>query len=192
VIARFAGEEVARQLTLEIIPFDAGRPVFEVLEKGRRLRASNGATLAKAFYTDVTRKGAGVCSWSGNRFDANVWKNGTPNDDLRTWIAKARSCADGDEKLADYYETDARRIITVWAPGLGDYAARVWSGLVANYYLPRLRLARAGKAKEIHAWQNKWVEERLPIAPPASGWTCEKLVDEIVKAALTLENQGGR
>ena len=83
VIARFAGEEVARQLALEIIPFDAGRPVFEVLERGRRIRASNGATLAKAFYTDVTRKGAGVCSWSGNRFDANVWKNGTPNDDLR-------------------------------------------------------------------------------------------------------------
>ena len=48
VIARFAGEEVARQLTLEIIPFDAGRPVFEVLERGRRIRASNGATLAKA------------------------------------------------------------------------------------------------------------------------------------------------
>ena len=89
---------------------------------------------------------------------------------------------EGDEKLADYYETDARRIITVWAPGLGDYAARVWSGLVANYYLPRLRLARAGKAKEIRAWQNKWVEERLPIAPPAPGWTCEKLVDELVAA----------
>lgn len=48
--------------------------------------------------------------------------------------------------------------------------------------LPRLRLARAGKAKEIRAWQNKWVEKRLPIAPPASGWTCEKLVDELVAA----------
>ena len=35
VIARFAGEEVARQLTLEIIPFDAGRPVFEVLARRR-------------------------------------------------------------------------------------------------------------------------------------------------------------
>ena len=107
---------------------------------------------------------------------------GHPTYDLRTWIAKARACADGDEKLADYYETDARRIITVWAPGLGDYAARVWSGLVANYYMPRLRLARAGKVKEINAWQNKWVEERLPIAPPATGWTCEKLVDELVAA----------
>ena len=107
---------------------------------------------------------------------------GHPTYDLRNWIAKARSCADGDEELADYYETDARRIITVWAPGLGDYAARVWSGLVANYYLPRLRLARAGKAKEIRAWQNKWVEERLPIMPPAPGWTCEKLVDELLAA----------
>ncbi|MBR0067233.1 MAG: alpha-N-acetylglucosaminidase C-terminal domain-containing protein [Kiritimatiellae bacterium] len=107
---------------------------------------------------------------------------GHPTHDLRNWIAKARACAGGDGKLADYYETDARRIITVWAPGLGDYAARVWSGLVANYYLPRLRLARAGKVKEINAWQNKWVEERLPIAPPAPGWTCEKLVDELVAA----------
>ena len=107
---------------------------------------------------------------------------GHPTHDLRNWIAKARSCADGDEKLADYYETDARRIITVWAPGLGDYAARVWSGLVANYYLPRLRMAREGKANEISAWQNKWVEERLPILPPVSGWTCEKLVDELLAA----------
>ncbi len=105
---------------------------------------------------------------------------GHPTYDLRSWIAKARSCADGDEKLADYYETDARRIITVWGQVFGDYAARVWSGLVANYYLPRLRLARAGKVKEIAVWQNRWVEERLSIAPPASGWTCEKLVDELV------------
>ena len=112
---------------------------------------------------------------------------GHPTHDLRNWIARARSCAGDDEKLADYYETDARRIITVWAPGLGDYAARVWSGLVAGYYLPRLRLAREGKANEIGAWQNKWVEERLPIAPPASGWTCERLVDEILSACANLE-----
>ena len=107
---------------------------------------------------------------------------GHPTHDLRNWIAKARACAGGDGKLADYYETDARRIVTVWAPGLGDYAARVWSGLVAGYYLPRLRLARAGKAKEIRAWENKWVEKRLPIEPPAAGWTCERLVDEAAAA----------
>lgn len=46
----------------------------------------------------------------------------------------------------------------------------------------RLWMVRAGKATEIYAWQSKWVEERLPIAPPAPGWTCEKLVDELVAA----------
>ena len=107
---------------------------------------------------------------------------GHPTHDLRNWIAKARSCADGDEKLADYYETDARRIITVWGPHLDSYAARVWSGLVAGYYLPRLRMAREGKADQLDAWQNKWVETRLPIAPPASDWTCEKLADETFAA----------
>jgi hypothetical protein len=48
-------------------------------------------------------------------------------------------------------------------------------------------MACAGKAKEISAWQNKWVEERLPIAPPAAGWTCERLVDELLSAYTELE-----
>ena len=43
-------------------------------------------------------------------------------------------------------------------------------------------MAREGKIKEIYAWQNKWVKERLPIAPPAPGWTCEKLVEETFAA----------
>ena len=177
--AHGAAEAVAAMKTMRSLAAKAGdNPIF------RRDFAVQSAHTAGKIAEQLLASGKPELVARGDRLleGVDAVLAGHPTHDLRNWIAKARSCADGDEKLADYYETDARRIITVWAPGLGDYAARVWSGLVANYYLPRLRMARAGKAKEIHAWQNKWVEERLPIAPPAPGWSCEKLVDELVAA----------
>jgi hypothetical protein len=43
-------------------------------------------------------------------------------------------------------------------------------------------MAREGRAGEIDALQKKWAEERLPIPPAASGWTCERLTDETFAA----------
>ena len=64
---------------------------------------------------------------------------GHPLHDLRRWIAFARSAAEGDEALADAYETGARRLVTEWGDGeLNDYSARIWSGLVGTYYLGRM------------------------------------------------------
>ncbi len=106
---------------------------------------------------------------------------GHPTHDLRNLIARARAAAGGDKALADFYETDACRIITVWAPRLGDYASRVWSGLVKDYYLPRMKIRErqaAGEKIDLGAWELNWVEKRAPLTPPAPGWTVEKLVDE--------------
>ena len=109
---------------------------------------------------------------------------GHPTHDVRRWIASARACAEGNEALANAYETNARRIITTWGPALDGYAARCWSGTVKDYYLARLRLVRAAREKgsnakaDVAAFQDKWIDGRLPIAPPAPGWTCEKLAEE--------------
>lgn len=109
---------------------------------------------------------------------------GHPTHDVRRWIASARACAEGNETLANAYETNARRIITTWGPALDGYAARCWSGTVKDYYLARLRLVRAAREKgsnakaDVAAFQDKWIDGRLPIAPPAPGWTCEKLAEE--------------
>ena len=58
---------------------------------------------------------------------------------LGKWIEDARSLgADPAEK--DYYERDARNIITTWGgrdQRLNDYANRTYAGLVADYYKPR-------------------------------------------------------
>ncbi|MBQ0077871.1 MAG: alpha-N-acetylglucosaminidase C-terminal domain-containing protein, partial [Bacteroidales bacterium] len=59
---------------------------------------------------------------------------------LGKWIEDARRFG-VDEAEKDYFETNARNLITSWAPnmhyGLNDYAHRPYDGLIATYYKPR-------------------------------------------------------
>ncbi|MDD2960675.1 MAG: alpha-N-acetylglucosaminidase [Muribaculaceae bacterium] len=55
---------------------------------------------------------------------------------LDTWIAEARNMGSNDE-IKDYYEKNARNLITTWGGRLNDYASRTWAGLVKNYYAER-------------------------------------------------------
>ena len=58
---------------------------------------------------------------------------------LGKWINDARAWGKGFG-LEDYYECDARNIITTWGgrgQKLNDYANRTYAGMVADYYKPR-------------------------------------------------------
>jgi alpha-N-acetylglucosaminidase len=58
---------------------------------------------------------------------------------LGKWIADARSWG-ADDASADYYEKNARTILTTWgdrAQSLNDYANRTWAGMVSGYYATR-------------------------------------------------------
>ena len=55
---------------------------------------------------------------------------------LGRWIRDARAWGT-DPAEADYYEHNARQIITAWAGKLRDYARREWNGLLRDYYLQR-------------------------------------------------------
>lgn len=58
---------------------------------------------------------------------------------LGEWIGDARAWGTTPAEK-DYYEENARRIITTWQKPLGsltDYAARQRNGLIRDYYLPR-------------------------------------------------------
>lgn len=66
---------------------------------------------------------------------------------LGKWIAEAREMANNDSssiELADYYEYEARNQVTRWgdnnSESIHDYAAKEWSGLVSDYYIPRWRI----------------------------------------------------
>jgi len=83
-----------------------------------------------------------------------------PTDRLDRWVRWARSHSK-DKTLQDYYEANAKRIVTTWGGSLDDYACRIWSGLIRDYYIPRYEMRfeqrRSGKPIGIKAWEQKWV-----------------------------------
>ena len=56
-----------------------------------------------------------------------------PHATLGEWLRQARALGKSPE-VKDYYEMNARRLITTWGGHLNDYACRNWNGLMWDYY----------------------------------------------------------
>lgn len=86
---------------------------------------------------------------------------------MENWLDFARKHGDNDE-LKDYYEKNARRIVTIWGPPVDDYSARIWSGLVRDYYLPRwqhyFESKRSGETFNFAEWERNWVENERGLS----------------------------
>lgn len=52
------------------------------------------------------------------------------------WIEQARDLGIAPE-VKDYYEMNARRLVTTWGGDLNDYSCRNWAGLIGSYYFNR-------------------------------------------------------
>lgn len=93
---------------------------------------------------------------------------GHTTSDMQRWIDFARNHGITPE-LADYYESNARRIITIWGPPINDYSARIWSGLIRDYYLPRwlyyFEQKKSGKKFDFVSWEKDWVEKKKGLSP---------------------------
>ena len=68
---------------------------------------------------------------------------------------------------------DARRLISVWGPGhqhdgLNDYACRMWSGVIRDYYLPRWKHFFEAKKQDVpfdfDQWEYKFCEEMKGVS----------------------------
>ena len=59
-----------------------------------------------------------------------------PHATLAQWLQQARDLGSTPE-IKDYYEMNARRLITTWGGHLNDYACRNWNGLMWDYYAKR-------------------------------------------------------
>ena len=94
---------------------------------------------------------------------------GHPHHDMAQWIAMARHHAGANSSLALYYEHNARRIVTIWGPPVDDYSARIWAGLVRDYYLPRWQMhfkqLRTGEKPDYATWERNWVEQCQGLSP---------------------------
>ncbi|MCQ2174512.1 MAG: alpha-N-acetylglucosaminidase [Bacteroidales bacterium] len=91
-----------------------------------------------------------------------------PNLKLENWIGYARAWGSTPE-LADYYEHNAKRLVTIWGPPVDDYSARVWSGLVRDYYLPRwqkwFEAEENGTRFDFTLWEEDWVRNSSGTSP---------------------------
>ena len=96
---------------------------------------------------------------------------------LERWIGDARSWGTNARDSA-LYEENARTQVTVWGgPELFDYASKMWSGLVRDFYEGRwkkyfemLRATPPGgavRSEELVAWENDWTK-RTGLSSPAT------------------------
>lgn len=100
------------------------------------------------------------------RADRLLDKN--PVTRIQRWIDYARSWGDSQQE-SDKYEENSRRIVTTWGvsypdAGLNDYACKIWSGLIRDYYIPRWQhffdAKKAGKPFDFAAWEGNFTEEK--------------------------------
>ncbi|MBR5169497.1 MAG: alpha-N-acetylglucosaminidase [Muribaculaceae bacterium] len=68
--------------------------------------------------------------------DLDVLNSHHPHATLANWLQQARDLGNSP-KVKDYYEMNARRLITTWGGSLNDYACRNWNGLMWDYYAKR-------------------------------------------------------
>ena len=80
-----------------------------------------------------------------------------PEYQLSDWVNYARKSSDNPD-LQNQYESNAKRLITTWGGTVEDYAARFWSGLIADYYIPRMQLYFSDKAGSLDSWEESWVK----------------------------------
>ncbi|MCM1502903.1 MAG: alpha-N-acetylglucosaminidase [Bacteroidales bacterium] len=104
---------------------------------------------------------------------ADSFLESNPISRLERWTDFAKSWGTTPEESGKY-ETNARRLVTIWGPGKGpdgldDYACRIWSGLIRDYYLPRwenyFASRKSGKPFDFNGWEYKFAEERKPLSP---------------------------
>lgn len=80
---------------------------------------------------------------------------------LTSWIKKADNWGNTPEDKL-YYESNAKRQVTVWGgPDLSEYAAKIWSGLVKDYYFKRWEIfynnLRSETTTDLNEWEENWI-----------------------------------
>ena len=103
-----------------------------------------------------------------------------PSFRLETWVDYARK--QGTTPIEKQkYEANAKRLITTWGGFQADYSARIWSGLIKDYYIPRISMHLKDKNADIRNWEENWInQEWKPATKP---------FPHPVKMAIKLVNQ---
>jgi len=107
-----------------------------------------------------------------------------PNHRLSKWVRYARDFGDTEEEK-NYYESNAKRLITTWGGWVNEYAARTWSGLIGDYYAMRWKKwleAKKGDGEfDVLDWEEEWINSEYtyaeqPFSDPIA--VAKSLIDE--------------
>lgn len=79
-----------------------------------------------------------------------------PSYRLETWVDYARKQGTTIVEKQKY-EANAKRLITTWGGFQADYSARIWSGLIKDYYIPRISMHLKDKNADIRNWEENWI-----------------------------------
>lgn len=86
---------------------------------------------------------------------------------LEKWLERAKNST-SEKRIQKQYVQNAKRIVTVWGPPVDDYSARIWSGLIRDYYLPRWRYffksMHENKNVNMQKWELKWVNDTSSLS----------------------------
>lgn len=109
---------------------------------------------------------------------------------MQRWLDYAGQCATSASERMEF-RTEALRLVTTWdAEGIHDYASRCWSGLLRDYYVPRLKALfsslEEGKALDIYAVENAFIEK---VA--REGFSPVTPYEDVVAAAAALVEEAG-
>jgi len=143
MVAQAVGGGVDKALALAVQAGDARQPELAVLEADRAI------------------------AWM-RRIDGLV--NLRADRRLETWIASSALYAQAPDEAA-FYDENARLLITTWGwPELSDYASRVWSGLIRDYYAARWQAwfsaRHTGASFSLDLWQQTWLSSPYRPSKP--------------------------
>lgn len=178
-------------LELDSCTTDAYR--FDVVNFGRQALGNHYMTLrdnfTKAYRAGDIETARGIAA-KMKELAADITEilRGHQSFSLKEWIDDAR--AKGiDDTQKEYYERNARTLVTIWGPGknLNDYANRQWAELNASYYSPRwamflddaLTALENGRPfdqdafyEKSRAFENAWIEpsqQKIEYLEPLDG-----------------------
>ncbi len=150
---------------------------FDIVNLGRQALGNHFAVLRDNF-TDAYRRGdAEAMHEAGEQMkellnDCSELLACHPAFSLRPWVEAARNNISEDPALQDYFEKNARTLVTLWgSKNLTDYANRMLAELTDQYYGERWRrfIDKAEKAlaegrefdadaflEEMYAFESEW------------------------------------
>ena len=136
---------------------------IEIAAQSLGFRADEWFALAAASYRQADTEQGDRARDRGLRLLADLDRllESHPTHRLTRWLDFTRRHGGSPAEQA-FYAADARRIVTVWGPPVNDYAAKMWSGLIRDFYAPRMKAVldgvRDGKRFDCGPWEEKWVE----------------------------------